>query len=102
MYPTGCSRICHVRSYHRPPHERMERGHGVGPELQVTKEPQRVERSGAISLMTYLMLLKFRAHDTPEKGPRSVFTRKRSFTSDRASADGAFCRATHAQTPPGA
>jgi hypothetical protein len=39
-----------------------------------------VERSGAISLMAYLMLLKFRAHDIPEKGPWSVFTLKCNFT----------------------
>ena len=39
-----------------------------------------MERSGAISLMAYLMLLKFRAHDIPEKGPWSVFTLKRNFT----------------------
>jgi hypothetical protein len=30
--------------------------------------------------MAYLMLLKFRAHDIPEKGPWSVFTLKRNFT----------------------
>ena len=39
-----------------------------------------MERSGAISLMAYLMLLKFRAYDIPEKGPWSVFTLKRNFT----------------------
>ena len=52
---------------------------GLG-QHQVTKEPRRVERSVAISLMAYLMLLKFRAHDIPEKGPWSVFTLKRNFT----------------------
>jgi hypothetical protein len=51
---------------------------GLG-QHQVTKESQRVERSVAISLMAYLMLLKFRAHDIPEKGPWSVFTLKRNF-----------------------
>jgi len=30
--------------------------------------------------MAYLMLLKFRAHDIPEKGPWSVFTLKCNFT----------------------
>jgi Transposase DDE domain len=52
---------------------------GLG-QHQVTKEPQRVERSVAIAVMAYLMLLKLRLHDIPEKGPWSVFTRKRNFT----------------------
>ena len=52
---------------------------GLG-QHQVTKEPQRVERSVAISVMAYLMLLKFRARDIPERGPWSVFTLKRNFT----------------------
>jgi Transposase DDE domain len=52
---------------------------GLG-QHQVTKEPQRVERSVAIAVMAYLMLLKFRLHDIPEKGPWSVFTLKRNFT----------------------
>jgi hypothetical protein len=52
---------------------------GLG-QHQVTKEPQRVERSIAISLMAYLMLLKFRARDIPAQGPWSVFTLKRNFT----------------------
>jgi hypothetical protein len=33
---------------------------------QVTKEPQQVERSVAISIMAYLMLLKLRTHDIPK------------------------------------
>jgi hypothetical protein len=52
---------------------------GLG-QHQVTKEPKRVERSIAISLMAYLMLLKFRARDIPAQGPWSVFTLKRNFT----------------------
>jgi hypothetical protein len=51
---------------------------GLG-QHQVTKETQRVERSVAISILAYLMLLKFRACDIPEKGPWSVFTLKRNF-----------------------
>jgi Transposase DDE domain len=51
---------------------------GLG-QHQVTKEPQRVERSVAISVMAYLMPLKFRAHDIPKHGPWSVFTLKRTF-----------------------
>lgn len=52
---------------------------GLGPH-QVTKAPQRVERSVAISVIAYLMLLKFRAQDIPERGSWSVFTLKRNFT----------------------
>jgi hypothetical protein len=52
---------------------------GLG-QHQVTKEPQRVERSVAVSLMASLMLLKFRAHDIPEKGPWRVLTLTRHFT----------------------
>jgi hypothetical protein len=52
---------------------------GLG-QHQVTKDPQRVERSVAISVMAYLGLVKFRARDIPEKGPRSAFTLKRNFT----------------------
>jgi hypothetical protein len=69
LLPTECSRSCQLRSYHRTLHERMERGHGVGPEHQVTKAPQRVERSVAISLMAYLMLLKFRAPISQRRVP---------------------------------
>ena len=52
---------------------------GVG-QHQVTKAPQRLERSVAISLMAYLMLLKFRAHDRPQHGSWSAFTLKRNCT----------------------
>jgi Transposase DDE domain len=51
---------------------------GLG-QHQVTKDPQRVERSVAISSMAYLMLLKFRARDIPKQGPWSAFTLKRNF-----------------------
>jgi hypothetical protein len=34
----------------------------------------------AIFVMVYLMLLKFRGRDIPERGPWSVFTLKRNFT----------------------
>lgn len=51
---------------------------GLG-QHQVTKDPQRVERSVAISIIAYLMLLKFRAQDIPERGLWSVFTLKRNF-----------------------
>ena len=52
---------------------------GRGPH-QVTKEPQRVERSGAISLMAERMILPFHAQDLPERGAWSRCTLKRNFT----------------------
>jgi hypothetical protein len=51
---------------------------GLG-QQQVTKDPQRVERSVAISIMAYLMLLKLRTHDIPKQGPWSAFILKRNF-----------------------
>jgi hypothetical protein len=52
---------------------------GLG-QHQVTKDPQRIERSVAIAIMAYLLLLKFRARDIPTQGPWSAFTLKRNFT----------------------
>jgi hypothetical protein len=52
---------------------------GLG-QHQVTKDPQRVERSIAIAVMAYLMIVKFRAQDIPERGSWSIFTLKRNFT----------------------
>jgi hypothetical protein len=57
----------------------MKGATGLG-QHQVTKEPQRIERSVAIALMAYLLLLKLRARDIPKQGPWSVFTLKRNFT----------------------
>ena len=51
---------------------------GMG-QAQVTKEPRRVERSVALSLMAYLMLLRFRHTDIPAQGAWSAFTLKRNF-----------------------
>jgi hypothetical protein len=51
---------------------------GLGPH-QVTKDPQRVERSIAISVMASLMMMKFHAQDIPERGAWSVFTLTRTF-----------------------
>jgi Transposase DDE domain len=51
---------------------------GLG-QHQVTKDARRVERSVAISVMAYLLLLKCRAQDIPAKGPWSAFTLKRNF-----------------------
>jgi hypothetical protein len=51
---------------------------GLG-QHQVTTDPQRVERSIAISVMAYLMIVKFRAKDIPERGSWSIFTLKRNF-----------------------
>jgi hypothetical protein len=46
---------------------------------QVTRDARRVERSVAISVMAYLLLLKCRAQDTPAKDSWSAFTLKRNF-----------------------
>ncbi|HEX2244155.1 MAG TPA: transposase [Gammaproteobacteria bacterium] len=52
---------------------------GLG-QHQVTKDPQRVERSVAMSVMAYLVIVKFRAQDIPKQGSWSLFTRKQNFT----------------------
>jgi hypothetical protein len=52
---------------------------GLG-QHQVTIKPQRVERSVAISMMAYLMIVKFHAQDIPERGSWSMLTLKRNFT----------------------
>jgi hypothetical protein len=52
---------------------------GLG-QQQVTKDPQRIERSVASAMMAYLLLLTWRAHDSPKQGPWSAVTRKRNFT----------------------
>jgi Transposase DDE domain len=51
---------------------------GLG-QHQVTKDPPRVERSRALSVMAYLMIVKWHAQDIPEKGPWSMYTLKRNF-----------------------
>ena len=51
---------------------------GLG-QPQVTKAPQRVERSVAIAVMAYLMLVKFHAREIPERGAWSMLTLKRGF-----------------------
>ena len=51
---------------------------GLG-QPQVTKAPQRVERSVAIAVMAYLMIVKFHAREIPERGAWSLLTLKRSF-----------------------
>jgi hypothetical protein len=51
---------------------------GLG-QQQVTKDPQRVERSRAMSVMASLMIMTFHAHDIPERGPWSILTLKRNF-----------------------
>jgi hypothetical protein len=52
---------------------------GVG-QHQVTNDPQRIERSVALAIMAYLLLLTCRARDIPPQGPWSVFTLNRHFT----------------------
>ena len=51
---------------------------GLG-QAQVTKHPQRVERSVALSVMAYLLLIRCRYRDIPAKRPWSAFTLKRNF-----------------------
>lgn len=51
---------------------------GLG-QAQVTKDPKRVERSLALSVMAYLMLIYFRWQDIPQKGSWSAFQLKRNF-----------------------
>ena len=51
---------------------------GLG-QAQVTKQPQRVERSVALSVMAYLLLIRCRYRDIPAKGPWSACTLKRNF-----------------------
>jgi hypothetical protein len=52
---------------------------GLG-QHQVTKDPQRVERSVAMSVMAYLVIVKFPAQDIPKQGFWSLFTLKQNFT----------------------
>jgi hypothetical protein len=51
---------------------------GLG-QHQVTKDVGRVERSVAIALMAYLLLLRLRAQDVPADRPWSAFTLQRAF-----------------------
>jgi Transposase DDE domain len=51
---------------------------GVG-QQQVTKAPQRVERSRAMTVMAYLMMVTFHAHAIPKGSSWSILTRKRHF-----------------------
>ena len=51
---------------------------GLG-QAQVTKQTQRVERSVALSVMAYLVLIHLRHREIPHQGPWSAFTLKRNF-----------------------
>jgi hypothetical protein len=51
---------------------------GLG-QHQVTKKPDRVERSVAVAIMAYLLLLKLRAKDVPADRPWSAFRLQRAF-----------------------
>jgi hypothetical protein len=46
---------------------------------QVTKKPDRVERSVAVAIMAYVLLLKLRAQDVPDDRPWSAFRLQRAF-----------------------
>jgi hypothetical protein len=45
---------------------------------QVTKKPDRIERSVAVAIMAYLLLLKLRAKDVPADRPWSAFRLQRA------------------------
>jgi hypothetical protein len=51
---------------------------GMG-QHQVTKQVERVERSVAVAIMAYLLLLKLRAKDIPADKPWSAFRLQRAF-----------------------
>jgi hypothetical protein len=51
---------------------------GLG-QHQVTKQVDRVERSVAVAIMAYLLLLKLRAKDIPADRPWSAFRLQRAF-----------------------
>jgi hypothetical protein len=51
---------------------------GLG-QHQVTKQVDRVERSVAVAIMAYLLLLKLRAKDIPADRPWSAFSLQRAF-----------------------
>jgi hypothetical protein len=46
---------------------------------QVTRDEGRVDRSVAISIMAYLLLLRLRAQDVPADQPWSAFALQRAF-----------------------
>jgi hypothetical protein len=51
---------------------------GLG-QHQVTRKTDRVERSVAVAIMAYLLLLKLRAKDIPADRPWSAFRPQRAF-----------------------
>jgi hypothetical protein len=53
---------------------------------QVTRAPQRLERSIAMAVMAYLVIVQVRAQDIPPRGSWSSFPLTRNFTSQRAQA----------------
>jgi len=57
----------------------LKSGIGMG-KHQVTKDINRVEKSIAIAVMTYLTIVKFRAGDIPSNGAWGIFTLKQNFT----------------------
>lgn len=56
----------------------LKSGLGLG-QHQVTNHVKRIERSIAISVLAYLMLVKLRAQDIPKKGSWSLFQLKQNF-----------------------
>jgi hypothetical protein len=60
---------------------------GMG-QHQVTKDVGRVERSIAISIMAYLLLLRLQAHEVPTDRPWSAFALQRTFAWEIIEAQG--------------
>jgi hypothetical protein len=60
---------------------------GLGPH-QVTKKPDRVERSVAVAIMAYWLLLKLRAQDVPADRPWSALRLQRGFAWEVMQAQG--------------
>ena len=56
----------------------LKSGIGLG-QHQVSKDINRVEKSIAIAVMTYLTIVKFRANDIPISGTWGIFTLKQNF-----------------------
>jgi hypothetical protein len=56
----------------------LKRVVGLG-QHQVTKTADRVDRSVAVAIMAFLLLLKLRAQDVPANRPWSAFCLQRAF-----------------------
>jgi hypothetical protein len=68
-----------LRQQHQLLIKELKGARGLG-QQQVTKYPHWVERSIAISVMAYLVIVKFHAQEISERGSWSFFTLQRNFT----------------------